>query len=141
MAQLRCTVTTPEKTELDIVVDSVTLPLYDGQMGIYPGHSPMIGRLGYGLLEVKSAGKNETYYVDGGFVQVTGDSVAVLTDRMQNPNTINASDAEEELRTALALPSSQPAAAAIKNKAVSRARARKHVRLAAKAPILDRHRF
>lgn len=127
MPQLRCTVTTPEKTELDVSADSVTLPLYDGQIGILPGHSPMVGRLGYGIMEVKQSGQAQSYYIDGGFVQVTGESVAVLTDKLQSPSVITEAGAEEELREALALPAGQPALTAIKEKAVMRARARKQV--------------
>ncbi len=131
MAQIRCTVTTPEKTELDVAAESVTLPMFDGQMGILPGHSPMVGRLGYGLMKVTAGGQTNVYFVDGGFAQVTRDGVAVLTDRLQAPNQIKSDQADEELRNALALPSNQPALAAIKEKALNRARSRKQ--LASKA--------
>jgi F0F1-type ATP synthase epsilon subunit len=87
----------------------------------------MIGRLGYGIMEIRQSGQTKSYYVDGGFVQVTGDTVAVLTDKLQPPNSFTVADADEELRDALALPAGQPALAAIKDKAVVRARARKQV--------------
>ena len=45
-------VVTPEATVLDEQVDFVALPLYDGEIGIAPGRSPMIGRLGYGELRL-----------------------------------------------------------------------------------------
>ena len=35
------------------------------EKGIAAGHSPMIGRLGYGELRLKSGGSVERYYVDG----------------------------------------------------------------------------
>ena len=54
MAQIQLVIVTPEKTTFDQAVDSVTLPLIDGEAGILPGHAPMIGRLGPGELRVNS---------------------------------------------------------------------------------------
>ena len=67
MAQLQVIVVTPEATVLDQGADFVALPLFDGEIGIAPQHSPMIGRLGYGELRTKSHGTNRRYFVDGGF--------------------------------------------------------------------------
>ena len=127
MSQIHLTVTTPEKTEFDTQADAVTVPLYDGEIGILPGHSPMVGRVGYGLLKVRRGNVETVFYVDGGFVQVTRDTVSVLTDRMQDPAKLNAAEVDRELRDALALPSMQPAQAAIKTRAVDRARARHRI--------------
>ena len=67
---LQCVVVTPEETVLDARAEFVALPLYDGEIGIAPGHSPLIGRLGYGEMRIQSGGGTTSYYVDGGFVQV-----------------------------------------------------------------------
>ena len=45
---MRCIVVTPEKTVVDEPAEFVALPLFDGEIGISPRHSPMIGRLGCG---------------------------------------------------------------------------------------------
>ena len=50
--RLRVVVVTPEQTVLDAPTDFVALPLYDGELGVAPGHAPMIGRLGYGELRI-----------------------------------------------------------------------------------------
>ena len=50
-------------------------------MGVLPGRAPLIGRLGYGELRIKSGGQTASYYVDGGYVQVADNVVAVLTNR------------------------------------------------------------
>jgi F-type H+-transporting ATPase subunit epsilon len=81
MAQLQCIVVTPESTLLDEQVDFVALPLFDGEIGISPGRSPLIGRLGYGELRLVAGGQTRHYYVDGGFVQVANNVVSVLTNR------------------------------------------------------------
>ncbi len=77
---LRCIVVTPEATILDRPAEFIALPLYDGEIGIGRGHSPLIGRLGYGEMRLRTAaGQTERYSVDGGFVQVVGNVVSVLT--------------------------------------------------------------
>ena len=73
-SQLQLIVVTPEATVLDETAEFVALPLFDGEIGIAPLHSPMIGRLGYGEMRVRNDGRTHRYYVDGGFVQVVGSS-------------------------------------------------------------------
>jgi F-type H+-transporting ATPase subunit epsilon len=99
---LRCVVVTPEATVLDTDADFVALPLYDGEAGVLPGRAPLIGRLGFGELRVRIAAATRHYYVDGGFVQVAGNVVSVLTNRALPAETLNAGAAEEQLRTASA---------------------------------------
>ena len=43
--KVRCVVVTPERAVLDELVDMVVLPMYDGEFGVLPGHSPVMGRL------------------------------------------------------------------------------------------------
>src|SRR5437588_3755559 len=79
--RLQCVVVTPERTLFDQLVDFVALPLYDGELGVLPGRTPLIGRLGFGELRTKEGGATKRYFVDGGFVQVRDDVVTVLTNR------------------------------------------------------------
>ncbi len=78
---VQCVVVTPEKTLVDEPVEFVALPLFDGELGVLPGRAPLVGRLGYGELRTKNALVVRRYFVDGGFVQVKGDVVTVLTSR------------------------------------------------------------
>src|SRR5688572_12797837 len=98
---LLCTVVTPEQTALETKAEFVALPLFDGEIGIAPDHSPLIGRLGYGEMRIKSGGSTLTYYVDGGFVQVQGNVVAVLTNRAVPAKELDAAVAERHLGAAL----------------------------------------
>ncbi|HRF01800.1 MAG TPA: ATP synthase F1 subunit epsilon [Pirellulaceae bacterium] len=93
MADLRCIVVTPETTVVDVPADFVALPLYDGELGVAPGHSPMIGRLGHGELRVKGKNGPQAYYVDGGFVQVADNVVSVLTNRALTPAALDPAEA------------------------------------------------
>src|SRR5262245_8421807 len=78
---LRCVVVTPERAVLDAAADFVAVPMYDGELGILPGRVPLIGKLGFGELRLRTGAVAQRYYVDGGFVQVRSDVVTVLTAR------------------------------------------------------------
>ena len=81
MADLRLVLVTPEKTLFDRPVASIKVPLFDGSAGFYPGRAPWVGRLGMGELRLVSpSGETESYFIDGGFVQVKGPVVSVLTN-------------------------------------------------------------
>jgi F-type H+-transporting ATPase subunit epsilon len=74
-------VVTPEKVLLDELVEFVAIPLYDGELGILPGRTPVIGRLGFGELRTRAGGVTSRYFLDGGFAQVRNDVVTILTNR------------------------------------------------------------
>lgn len=100
-AKLRLVVVTPETTLLDEPVDALRFPLYDGQIGILPGRAPLVGRLGYGELKITAGGQERSYFVDGGFVQVKGAVVSLLTDRALPAASIDARAAAEQLQATL----------------------------------------
>jgi F-type H+-transporting ATPase subunit epsilon len=95
--RLQCVVVTPEKTWLDELTDSVVLPAYDGELGILPGHTPVIARLGYGELRTRKGESVQHYFVDGGFAQVRDDVVTVLTHRAIPAAQIDPAAAAKEL--------------------------------------------
>jgi F-type H+-transporting ATPase subunit epsilon len=121
---LQCVVVTPERTVFDKKVSFVALPLYDGELGILPGHSPVVGRLGFGELRTRLGDFAERFYVDGGFVQVQDDVVTILTQSALEPEAIEVVDAEAELKSALGMPGVTEAEAAVRERAITRARAR-----------------
>ena len=101
--ELRLVLTTPETTLLDEPVQSLRLPLYDGQIGILPGRTPLVGRMGYGELRLTLTGGGErSFFVDGGFVQVKGPVVSVLTNRAIPVDRLDPADAERQLAQARA---------------------------------------
>ncbi len=124
---VRCVVVTPERTLFDQLVEFVALPLYDGELGILPGRSPLIGRLGYGELRTKQHGATKRYFVDGGFAQVRDDVVTVLTDRATPAESINTEAAARELEHAKMRKATGEPEQAEKARAVDRARAQVRV--------------
>src|SRR5215475_13302816 len=105
---LQCIVVTPEATVLQTPAEFVALPLYDGELGVLPGHSPFIGRLGYGELRVRENGKTLRLYVNGGFVQVADGIVSVLTNNAVPAEKLNATAAREQLTAAQARKANSP---------------------------------
>jgi F-type H+-transporting ATPase subunit epsilon len=100
--KLRLIVVTPERTLLDEPVAALRFPLYDGDIGILPGRIPLIGRLGAGELRITSASGETSYFVDGGFVQVLGSNVTLLTNRAILAKDLSVTEAEKQLTAALA---------------------------------------
>ena len=78
---LKVTVLSPEKTLFEGSVDSVVAPAYDGEVGILPGHAPMMTLLGKGTLRLGAEGRAGRFNVEGGFLQVVDDAVRVVTER------------------------------------------------------------
>ncbi|QDT26496.1 FoF1 ATP synthase subunit delta/epsilon [Gimesia panareensis] len=103
MAQeFRLLLVTPETTLLDQSIQSLRCTLFDGQIGILPGRMPMVGRLGFGELVFESGEGNENrYFVDGGFLQVKGSVISVLTEQAIPVSQLNAEEAEKQLEEAL----------------------------------------
>lgn len=121
-ASLRVVVVTPEATIVDTTADFVAIPLVDGELGIAPLHSPMIGRLGYGELRVRTGGKVQRYYADGGFVQVNNNVVSVLTNRAISAESLDPAIATEQLRSAIAKPAAGIEELAIRDRLITQAR-------------------
>jgi F-type H+-transporting ATPase subunit epsilon len=98
--KLRLVIVTPERTLLDEPVTALRFPLYDGDIGILPGRLPLIGRLGCGELKLTSATGDRSLFIDGGFVQVQGGTVSLLTHRAIPAENLSALDAEKQLSAA-----------------------------------------
>jgi F-type H+-transporting ATPase subunit epsilon len=120
---LTVTVVTPEQTALETQAEFVALPLFDGEIGIAPNHSPLIGRLGYGEMRIKSGAQTQTYYVDGGFVQVADNVVAVLTNRAVPAARVDAAAAEAQLQAATGRRANTPELFEIRDRQIAQARA------------------
>jgi F-type H+-transporting ATPase subunit epsilon len=130
--ELQCIVVTPERTVQDAPAEFVALPLWDGEIGIAPGHSPMIGRLGYGEMRITSEGGVRRYYVEGGFVEVIGQTVSVLTNHAIPADELDELAAREQLHGALGRPAHTPEHMAIRDRIVTQARAQLRVARRAK---------
>ncbi|MBX3443397.1 MAG: F0F1 ATP synthase subunit epsilon [Planctomyces sp.] len=122
LADLRLVVVTPETTLLDLPVTSIQFPLFDGQMGVLPGRAPAVGRLGAGELKYQSGEGERRYFVDGGFVQIKGSIVTLLTNRAIPVERIDVAAAQAEYDAAMAQLPTDDAGFERKQKSLDRAR-------------------
>lgn len=120
---LHCVVVTPEKTALSVSAEFVSLPLYDGEIGIAPHHTPLIGRLGYGELRIREGEQTTRYYVDGGFVQVADNVVSILTGSAIPAAELDEEVAAEHLSAARERKANSPELMEIRDRLQSQARA------------------
>lgn len=102
---LKLEIVTPERKVLDEMVDSVTVPTASGEAGILPNHAPLISALKPGILSYSNKGTTERLALAGGFVEVSANKVAVLTDTAETASEIDADAARvarEEAERSLA---------------------------------------
>ena len=92
--KIQLEVVTPERRVLTESVDMVTVPGLGGELGILPGHTPLISQLQTGVLSYVQSGKNFQLHVSGGFVEVRDDLVSVLAEIAERPEEIDAARAK-----------------------------------------------
>lgn len=99
--KLILTVVTPEHAVVDQVsCDEVTLPALAGEIGILPGHTPLITLLGIGVVSYKDGGKKTSLAVREGFAEISSDVVRVLADRAAPREGIDTAAAGREREAA-----------------------------------------
>jgi F-type H+-transporting ATPase subunit epsilon len=121
---LMVSVVTPEATLVQSPAQFVALPLFDGELGVLPGHSPFIGRLGYGELRVEEGNNTRRFYIDGGFVQVADNAVSVLTNSAIPADKLDTATARDELAAAQSRKANTPELLEIRDRALLQARAK-----------------
>lgn len=98
---IRLEVAVPDRLVLDTQVISVQLPLSTGYLGVLPGHAPLLGELGTGVLTfAEGTGKDEYLSLDGGAVEVLPDRVRVLATTAERAPDIDRQRAEQALERA-----------------------------------------
>jgi F-type H+-transporting ATPase subunit epsilon len=97
---LQLEIVTPEAKIFSDYVEMVTLTGVEGEMGILPGHAPVMTQLAAGELVVRKEGRNIFLAVGDGFVQITGERVAVLTDMAIKADDIDEAKAVEAQKKA-----------------------------------------
>jgi F-type H+-transporting ATPase subunit epsilon len=92
---LKLEIVTPEAKIYSDDVDMVTLTGVEGEMGILPNHVPLMTQLCAGEIIARKGADTIFLAVGDGFVQVTGDRVAILTDMAIRAENIDEARAEE----------------------------------------------
>ena len=100
-------IVTPEAKVYSDTIDSVVIPTVEGEIGVLPGHIPLLTQIEHGELRVTKGATSLLLAVSGGFAQIDGDRVRVLaehaiTEEKIDENAVEAAlkRAEEQLKAA-----------------------------------------
>jgi F-type H+-transporting ATPase subunit epsilon len=100
MATLKLEIVTPEARIFSEDVDMVTLPGSEGEIGIFPMHIPLMTQIVHGEVLARRGGQDFLVAVGEGFVEITADRVAILTDMAIKADDIDEIRAEEARKRA-----------------------------------------
>ena len=89
---------TPDKSILKSEANEVTIPSYEGQMGILKDHIPLITFLRPGIISLENQEKK--YYVEEGTVEFSNNNLLILTSTARNLAELNQSSIEDLLSVA-----------------------------------------
>lgn len=103
-------IVTPTAKVYSNTIDSVVIPTVEGEIGVLPGHIPLLTQVENGELRVAKGSTTEFLAVSNGFAQIEGDRVRVLVENAITEEKIDAhaveaamARAEKELREAKTL--------------------------------------
>ena len=117
-------VITPESTAADAEVRHVSMPAWDGQVGILHNRAPLVAKLGHGRLTLDLAdGGSRELFVSGGFAQMKDNRLSVLTDLATPLDQLTRPEAEAALAEAQSMRGTTPAESERKQRELDRARA------------------
>jgi F-type H+-transporting ATPase subunit epsilon len=77
---LTVSVISPEKILFEGTARSVVAPGHDGELGILPGHAPLMTVLGTGVLRLEGSDGGSRFRVQGGFLQIVDNVVRIVTE-------------------------------------------------------------
>jgi F-type H+-transporting ATPase subunit epsilon len=92
---IKLEIATPDAVAYSNDVDMVTLPGVEGQLGILPHHMRLMTQLVPGEMTVRKDGRENFLAVGEGLVEITGDSVSIVTDMAVPADSIDEAKAEE----------------------------------------------
>lgn len=100
---IHCEIATQDKTLYEGPADIVVAPGTEGEMGILPGHAPLLATLGLGILTVRHADRESAFTIAGGVMEVLPQLVTVLADVGEDVARIDERRAQQAKERALEL--------------------------------------
>lgn len=79
-AKIAFDLVSPERLLLSVQADMVTVPGAEGYMGVMAGHSPLVSTLRAGMIDVLIDGKDDRYFIRGGFAEISPAKITVLAE-------------------------------------------------------------
>ena len=78
----------PDKSVLKSEAAEVTIPSYEGQMGILKDHIPLITFLRPGLITIKENSGEKIFFIEDGTVEFSNNSLLILTSTAKSLNSL-----------------------------------------------------
>jgi len=98
--RLHLEIVTPSRRVVEVEVDEVRLPGALGEMGVLPGHIPLLTSLATGPLTYFDGSTAVKYAVQGGFAEVLPYRVTVLATVVKTPDDVDVPATRDILREA-----------------------------------------
>lgn len=97
---LELEVATPLGLQVSTTTDSVQIPSQAGELGILPGHLPVLAALKPGILTYNQGGAKVRAAIGGGFAEGNASHVRVITEFFQKQEDVNLEKAQADLAAA-----------------------------------------
>lgn len=93
-------IVTPEALVYSDTIDTVVIPTVEGEIGILPGHLPLLTQVADGELRVTKNGQTVSLVIGDGFAEVTGDKVSILAENAIEESKIDERAVEKAMQRA-----------------------------------------
>jgi F-type H+-transporting ATPase subunit epsilon len=91
---LKLSIVTPTRSFIETDAEYVVAPGSEGELGILPGHAPLLVTLKPGVVRYTEGGRTNRVAIGGGFAEVTQERVTVLAPSAEAPDQIDPTEAE-----------------------------------------------
>lgn len=102
MATFNVKVVTYQEKVLEQEADFLLVRTTEGDMGILPNHSPFVAELAIGEMMIRLNGTEKSYFVSGGFLEISNNNVTILADEAMASELIDLERARKEAEEAKA---------------------------------------
>lgn len=89
MPTIKVNIVTPDGTVFEGDRDMVSVRAQSGELGILPGHIPLVAPLSIDAVRLKKGTETELVAVSGGFIEVRPDKVTILAEAAELPSDID----------------------------------------------------
>jgi F-type H+-transporting ATPase subunit epsilon len=103
-ARISLNIVTPESVAFQGEVESLVVPAVEGQLGILPGHAPLLAQLSPGVVKIREGEDVRFLSVSGGFVEVLQGQASLFAETAELGEDVDAErarQAAEKARAAL----------------------------------------
>ena len=97
---LTAEVVSPEGIVFEGPVTQVVVPTENGEITVLPHHANLFARLGSGAVHVTSGGREQSYAVMGGFIEILDNTVRIISDFAVKAENFSVAQAEEAKKRA-----------------------------------------